>query len=87
MELQETEFERDTIAATASTLDPEPPVSGWCWLLPPVYWQLSRRRSRRQRDAVFMALTPDQREQFAAFMAKAFGWSMVATGAFFIALK
>ncbi|MDX6278637.1 MAG: hypothetical protein QOJ72_2765 [Nocardioidaceae bacterium] len=86
-ELREEAFERDVLAAAASKVAPVPKVSGWWWLVPPVYWLLTRARRQRQEHATLAALTPEQREQFAAFMAKASGWLLVGAGAFFIAIK
>jgi hypothetical protein len=87
IELREEAFERDVLAAAASSVTPEPKVSGWWWLVPPVYWLLTRARRQRQEQAAFAALTPEQRQQFASFMAKAAGWMLVGAGAFFIAVK
>jgi hypothetical protein len=87
IELREEAFERDVLAAAASSVTPELKVSGWWWLVPPVYWLLARARRQRQEHATFAALTAEQREQFASFMAKASGWLLVGAGAFFIAVK
>ncbi|MDO9352519.1 MAG: hypothetical protein Q7T55_02425 [Solirubrobacteraceae bacterium] len=87
IELREEAFERDAMMAAASSIPPEPEVSGWWWFLPPVYWWLSRRRRARMGEKVLVAMTPEQREQFVNYMAKAFGWMLVAGGAFFIATK
>jgi hypothetical protein len=87
IELREEAFERDALASAGSSVMPEPKVSGWWWVLPPVYWLLTRARRQRQEHATLAALTAEQREQFASFMAKALGWMLVGAGAFFIAVK
>lgn len=65
----------------------QPRLSPWWWLLPPVAYVKQYRRQREYRRQVFQALTPEQVEGFVEFSSVATGWSMVAAGAFFIAVK
>lgn len=87
VELRDEQVDREAFTrATDATPTPQK-VSPWWWLLPPVAYVKSRRRSSAHRDAVLAALEPEQRAQLVGFMNKAHGWLAVAGGAFLIALK
>ena len=89
VELGELDFDREGvegIKASAVQVAQNRP-SPWWWLLPPVAYVKQYRRQREYRRQVFEALTPEQVEGFVEFSSVATGWSMVAAGAFFIAVK
>ena len=87
LELAEEEFDREGMQVATSGVPVPGRVSPWWWLLPPVAYVKTRRRSREHREAVMAALGPEQLEQTVNFMNKARGWFIVGAGAFFIALK
>lgn len=86
-ELAESEFDRQEFVEVASEIPRPAPVSPWWWLLPPVAYIKSRHRSHDHRQAWFKALSSEQRHQAVVFQQVAHGWLIVATGAFFFALK
>jgi hypothetical protein len=79
-ELNELELDREGIQATVSQVGRPKMPSPWWWLLPPVMYLLARHRNKANQQAVFAALTDDQREQFMSFRNKAAGWLTVALG-------
>lgn len=88
VELREEDAKTDEIEAHTDSLRARfPEVSPWWWLLPPVHYFLSRRRSRAVRIAVMETLEPEQLRALISFINKATGWMLVAGGAFLIAVK
>ena len=87
VELDEQADRRTGVSRAVRELGERPRVSPWWWLLPPVAYVKQVRRQREYRRQVFDALTPEQVEGFVEFTSVATGWSMVAAGAFFIAVK
>ena len=87
VELEEEDFERDSLSRAVAVVTSPAPVSRWWWLIPPVGYVLHRRRARAYRELVIRAISRDEREQLIQFSAKATGWGFVAVGAFFIAVK
>ncbi len=87
LELREQEIDREQIEAAASTVPVPPKLSLWWWLLPPVAYIVQRRRSMAYRRSVVEVLSPEQLAQTVAFLNKARGWLIVASGAFLLALK
>lgn len=81
------EAEHRSLEARAARVAPPERVSAWWWLLPPVAYLLSVRRSRAWRAQLFGSLTVDERQRFISFQNKAAGWLVVAAGALLIALK
>jgi hypothetical protein len=86
LELQEEDFERDTIAATVASIQTPAPISPWWWLLPPVAYWLRRQRGERYRAAVMAQLTAEQRESLVHYINKATGWIFVGGGGFLLAV-
>ena len=87
VELDEQSDQREGVSRAAQQVGDQPRLSPWWWLLPPVAYVLQRRRQRVFRQQVFDTLTPEQVEGFVEFTSVATGWSLVAAGAFFIAVK
>ena len=87
VELDEQGDQRIGMSPASRRVEARPPVSPWWWLLPPVAYLKQRRRQRAHRRAVFAALSPQELASFVEFSSVASGWSMVASGAFFIAVK
>jgi hypothetical protein len=87
VELDEQGDRRAGIGQAARQVGERPRLSPWWWLLPPVAYVKQYRRQRDYRRQVFDALTAEQVEGFVEFASVATGWSMVAAGAFFIAVK
>ncbi|MGI3782261.1 MAG: hypothetical protein ACRYG2_15985, partial [Janthinobacterium lividum] len=87
VELDEQGDRRAGLSRAALQLGGQPRLSPWWWLLPPVAYVKQYRRQRDYRRQVFDALTAEQVEGFVEFTSVATGWSMVAAGAFFIAVK
>jgi hypothetical protein len=87
LELREEQVDREAIEVSKAKVPrPEWP-SPWWWLVPPVMYELWRRRSNAYRDAVLAELSPAQREQFTSFINKANGWFTVAVGASLLAAE
>ncbi len=88
VELREQAFNEEEEAAFRRFAEQHPMehVSPWWWLLPPVAYILSRRRSRAWRDEVFHAMSQEHRERFLTFQNKATGWLIVGAGALAIAV-
>ena len=87
LELQEQEIDREEIDKVTSSVEAQPSMSPWWWLLPPVAYLKQRNLSKAHRQAVMNALGPRQVEQTISFLNKASGWMIVAAGAFLIAIK
>lgn len=87
VELDEQGDRRVGVSRAARQVGQRPRLSPWWWLLPPVAYVKQYRRQRDYRRQVFDALTDEQAEGFVELTSVATGWSMVATGAFFIAVK
>jgi len=86
-ELDEEEFERDSLVRAAQQVDKLPPVSAWWWLVPPVYFVLRRRRDRVYRKDIVGVMRPEELEAFAHLRDVAGTWALVAAGASLIAAK
>ena len=63
------------------------PVPAWLWLLPPVALVLRRKRATAFQHEYFKSLDIDQRRALLSFLNLASGWSVVAAGAWLIALS
>ena len=87
VELGEQEEARGGLTEAAARVGPQPRLSPWWWLLPPVAYVLQVRRQRDYRQQLMEALTRDQVENFVAYANVSTGWAMVALGALFIAVK
>ncbi|MGI3785300.1 MAG: hypothetical protein ACRYG2_31485 [Janthinobacterium lividum] len=87
VELDAGEHQRDWLTEAAKRVDPQPRLSPWWWVLPPVAYVLARRRQRDYHERVLDALTPAEVETFVEYSNVSTGWAMVAAGAFFIAVK
>jgi hypothetical protein len=86
-ELEEEDFERDSLAEAARNVPKPESVSGWWWMFPPAHYFLQRRRSQDYRRAVWEALPDEHAVAFASFRDKADAWFYVAAGAFLIGIK
>lgn len=86
-ELDEQGDHRRGLTRVSGVVESPPRLSPWWWLLPPVAYVKQRRRQAAYRAAVMDALTTDELEDFVELSGTATGWAMVASGAFFIAVK
>ena len=66
---------------------PRPPVSPWWWLVPPVGYYLTKRRSQLERRDVMARWTPEMQAAFISLTNKATGWIFVAGGASLLAMN
>ncbi len=87
VELHDEELDRDRMAAAGRGVAKPPAISPWWWLVPPVKYVRERRRNKAFREAVFQAMTPEDRAEFVDYMNKATGWLLVALGGVCIAAK
>jgi hypothetical protein len=85
LELLEEQIEMDRIQAVSARVPMPPPVSRWWWVLPPVRFALSRRRTSRIRDLVVAELDDADYAAVMQFANKAIGWMLVAGGGLAIA--
>jgi hypothetical protein len=81
LELQAEPIDGEAFDERAAKVPKQDPIPRLWWLLPPVAGVLLWRRQRRYRRDVMAVLTADQRRQASAFLNKATGWFIVATGA------
>jgi hypothetical protein len=86
-ELEDEEFERDSLARAKQQVEKPPPVSPWWWLGPPVYFVLRRRRDRVYREHIAAVMRPEELEAFAHLRDVASAWAFVAAGASLIAVQ
>lgn len=87
VELDEQGDQRRGLNRASDVVGPAPRMSPWWWLLPPVAYVRQRRRQAAYRDQIMDALTADDLEAFVDLSSTATGWALVASGAFFIAVK
>ena len=64
-ELEEEDFERESLTRAAAHVGPLSPVSSWWLLVPPVYYVLHRRRNNAYRRQVAEAMTGEELAEFA----------------------
>ena len=86
-ELEDEEFERDSLIRAAHQVEKPPSISAWWWLLPPVYYVLRRRHDRVYRERITAVMKPEELESFAHLRDVASAWIFVAAGASLIAIK
>ena len=86
-EVQEEEFERDSIARAEREIDVPSPVSAWWLIAPPVYLVLRRRRDSVYKQRIREAMSPSDIRAFAHLREVASAWFLVAAGASLIAVK
>jgi hypothetical protein len=86
-ELDDEEFERDSLARAAKDVEQPPQVSHWWMLLPPAYYVLRRRRDGEYRQRIVAAMPREDLEAFLHLRDVASAWAYVAAGASLIAVK
>jgi hypothetical protein len=86
-EVQEEEFERDSLALAERTIKAPPPVSLWWLFLVPVYIVLRRRRDRVYKQRIRDVMSPEDFKALAHLRDVAGAWFLVAAGASLIAVK
>jgi hypothetical protein len=86
-ELEEEEFERESITRAEREIEVPPRVSAWWLAVPPVYVIVHRRRDGIYRQRVRDAMSPDDLRAFAHLRDVASAWFLVAAGASLIAVK
>lgn len=84
---QEDHLSREEIEARTRRIEPEPRVSPWWWLIPPVGFWKNHQRSNRQQQKVMESLPAEQIRVLVSFLNKATAWFLVAAGASLIATK
>ena len=87
LELAAEELEVERLHEIGRSVPTPRRASRWWWLLPPAHWRLERRRRNAMKQATIDHMAPEDFEDLARFMNKAFGWALVAAGAFCLALK
>lgn len=87
VELDEQGDQWQGLNRAALEVGPQPRLSPWWWLLPPVAYVKQARRQRAHRQQLFDSLSAREVEGFVGLTSLATGWAMVAAGAFFIAVK
>jgi len=90
LELREQGFSEedgDRFRERLESLPPQPRISAWWWLVPPVAYLLHRRRSREWQAKALEVLDREDLERFITFQNKAAGWLLVGGGALAIAIK
>ncbi|SEQ57957.1 hypothetical protein [Microlunatus flavus] len=87
VELDEQGDHRRGLTRASDAVGPPPRLSPWWWLLPPVAYVKQRRRQAAYRERIMDALTTGELEAFIDLSSTATGWALVASGAFFIAVK
>jgi hypothetical protein len=87
LELREQEMSREELESATASVEREPSVSAWWWLVPPVYYWLNHRRSDRMNKAMVKLLTPRQMSGLIDYVNKATGWLFVGVGGLLIGIK
>lgn len=85
LELRDEDIEIDRIRAAKASVQKPENVSAWWWILPPlkIYKEFASRRAYQWRYV--KTLTREDLESVVSFQSKAFAWSLVAVGGFFVA--
>jgi hypothetical protein len=78
LELREEGLERERIEELTAGVAKPAPISAWWWLLPPVRFELGRRRSAEYRRRTMAAIGPDDLAALVRFLNKAFGGLLLA---------
>jgi hypothetical protein len=86
-EVEEQEFEGETLDEAKARVGEPPPVSKWWLLLPPVWWFLRRRRESIYRHLVGEAMADEDLLAFLTVKDVLSAWLYVAAGASLIAVK
>ena len=87
LELRDEDVEHTRLRDRQRDVPPEPRLSRWWWLLPPVRLVLQRRRGERLRRAYLQLLDPHDVQALFSYLSKATGWFYVSAGGLLIALK
>ena len=86
-EVEEQEFEGETLEQAKARVGEPPPVSNWWLVLPPVWWFLRRRRESIYRHLVGEAMADEDLLAFLTIKDVLSAWLYVAAGASLIAVK
>jgi hypothetical protein len=86
LELREQEIERDRIAATSAAVPKPAAISNWWWLLPPVHYALTHKRTEAYRASVLAALDSEDVAALFRYVSKAIGWLLVGLGGLLLAI-
>lgn len=87
LELHEEKIENSHFFKSRKELPPQPHVSNWWWLLPPIKILLERRQTKLYREAFLHSLPNDQVDFMINFINKATAWTYVSGGGFLLACK
>jgi hypothetical protein len=87
LELQEEGLERERIEQVTAGVPKPAPISGWWWLLPPVRFELGRRRSAEYRRRTMAAIGPEDMADLVRYLNKALGWLLVGLGGLLLAIN
>ncbi len=86
-ELEDEDFERESVIRAAHQVEKPPSASRWWLLVPPVYYVLRRRRDAEYRNRVASMMTPEELQAFDHLRDVASAWFFVSTGASLIAVQ
>jgi hypothetical protein len=86
-EVQEEEFERDSLERAEHEIAVPPPVSIWWLLVPPVYLVQRRRRDQVYKARIRDAMSSEDLRALAHLRDVATAWFLVAAGAALLAVK
>jgi len=87
LELRDQDIRFDRIREVRKNMPPQPHVSNWWWLLPPIHFYLSHKYGDDYKAKYLDALDDDDVEALIDFRSKSLGWMMVAGGGLLIATK
>ncbi len=85
-ELEDQDFERETITRAVSQVGDPPQVSSWWLLIPPVWYAIRQNRNREYKHQVAAAMDDKDLRAFLSYHDAADSWITVAAGASLIAV-
>jgi hypothetical protein len=86
-EVEDQEFEHESLEEAKARVGEPPPISNWWLLLPPVWWILRQRRESIYRHLVGEAMDDQDLLAFLTIKDVLSAWLYVAAGASLIAVK
>ena len=87
LEVRDQEIDQEEVRAAIAGIEPGPRPSRWWWLIPPLMFAKSRRRSEAYWQEALAILPANQAALIAGLRPKMYGWFIVSLGASFLAMK